>query len=142
MDELTSSFQLKERQIVADAREKCDKQIAASVANAIEKTVNERECLKSEISQLKSSIKAYEEQLASHEQILGWGKASSGFADVLRIRRSVEKNISAKQAAAGYTRLLASWRQKVFQLLIHKTHDGTMTAVQQNSPQREHKRYF
>ena len=72
VDDLTSSFQLKERQIVADAKEKCDKHIAASVANAIEKAVNECECLKSEISQLKSSIKAYEEQLASHEQILGW----------------------------------------------------------------------
>ena len=136
VDELTSSFQLKERQIVADAREKCDKQIAASVANAIEKTVNERESLKREISQLKSSIKAYEEQLASHEQILGWGKASSGFADGRSESEDLlQKNISAKQAAAGYTRLLASWRQKVFQLLIHKTHDGTMTAVQQNSPQ-------
>ena len=29
VDELTSSFQLNERQIAADAREKCDKQIAA-----------------------------------------------------------------------------------------------------------------
>ena len=135
VDELTSSFQLKERQIITDAREKFDKQIAAAVANAIEKTVNERECLKKEIAQLKSGIKAYEEQLASHEQILGWGKSSSGFADgAIESEDPSKTNISAKQAAAGYTRLLASWRQKVFQLLIHKTHDGTITAAPQISP--------
>ena len=127
VDELTSSFQSKERQIIRDERAKYDQDINMAVNNAIEKIVIEKEALKLEIKNLKKQINSLEEQFASQELILGWGKAFEVIVEKDNGNKSnssddenkQKNNVTRKQTAAGYTRLLTSWRQKVFELLIH-----------------------
>jgi len=127
VDELTSSFQSKERQIIRDERAKYDQDINMAVNNAIEKIVIEKEALKLEIKNLKKQINSLEEQFESQELILGWGKAFEVIVEKDNGNKSnssddenkQKNNVTRKQTAAGYTRLLTSWRQKVFELLIH-----------------------
>jgi hypothetical protein len=145
VNELTSNFQVKEQLIASEEKIKCDQKVAKAVNSAIEKVVVEKEALKLKIEILKTSIKAYKEQLEAQESILGWGKASEvvvATADnddsydnnnIMKIGDNNDdksnyndhheetkklKSKTTKQAAAGYTRLLMSWRQKVFELLI------------------------
>eukprot|EP00943_MAST-04B_sp_MAST-4B-sp1_P006756 g6756.t1 len=154
VNELSSNFQAKEQLIASEERIKRDQEVAKAVNSAIEKVVFEKEALKLKIEVLKTSIKAYEEQLESQESTLGRGKASEVVVatadnDDNNIRKIGDhkddksnyndnkeetkklKNKTTKQIAAGYTRLLMSWRQKVFELLIqNNVRRGTTNNLQ------------
>lgn len=128
-------FQARLRNIERQFRDKYDegKNVAvnAAVSAAIEKVVGEREELRDEVLSLRKKLNATEKQFAIQERVLGWGKAkeddeseagaihsSENFNDAV-----VKKDtaLSIRQTANGYTRLLATWRQKVFELLIPTT---------------------
>lgn len=118
--------------------------ISNAVDKAIEKTVIAQEAMNDKVAQLTERLKTTEEQFQMQERVLGWGKAndrtgielgcrgdnSSSFEslEISNGERSLSfEGVTARQTAAGYTRLLAAWREKVFELLIPGAENSSPT---------------
>ena len=124
-----------ERKVKLQYEEERTLAISNAVDKAIEKAVISQEAVNDQVAQLTERLKITEEQFRMQERVLGWGKAndrtgidlgcsgdnsaSSGSLENSNGERPLSlEGVTTRQTAAGYTRLLAAWREKVFELLI------------------------